>query len=85
LLPEDVLTGIPTELFLGVVHLVRSIFSRIGERVLTLMTVFVLVVLLVCLLPRGMNSVHVISHSHVYIAGVMLESPTLYLGILKFH
>jgi hypothetical protein len=27
LLPKDVITGIPTELFLGVVHLAWSIFS----------------------------------------------------------
>jgi hypothetical protein len=44
------------------VHLAWSIFFRTGERVLALMTVLALVVLLVCLLPRGMNSVHVISH-----------------------
>jgi hypothetical protein len=62
LLAKDVLTGIPTELFLDVVHLTWSIFSLTGERVLALMTMLALVVLLVYLLPRGMNSVHVISH-----------------------
>jgi hypothetical protein len=62
LLPKDFTTSILTELFLGVVHLAWSIFSWTGERVLALMTVLALVVLLVCLLPRGMNSVHVISH-----------------------
>jgi hypothetical protein len=62
LLPKDVLTGIPTKLFLGVVHLAWSIFSLTGERVLALTIVLALVVLLVCLLPCGMNSVHVISH-----------------------
>jgi len=62
LLTKDVLAGTPTEPFLGVVHLARSIVSRTGERVLALRTVLVLIVLLVRRLPRGTNSVHVISH-----------------------
>jgi hypothetical protein len=60
LLLKDVLTGILIELFLrcgatGMVHL----FS---DRRASSCSVLVLVVLLVCLLPRGMNFVHVISH-----------------------
>ena len=62
LITKGAMTGTPTEPFVVVVNLAGSISSRSGERVLALKTVLALIVLLVCLLPRGMNSVHVISH-----------------------
>ena len=62
LITKDAMTGTPTESFVVVVHLPGFIISRTGERVLTRKTVLALVVLLVCPLPRGTNSVQVISH-----------------------
>ena len=62
LITKDAMTGTPTESFVVVVHLPGFIISRTGERVLARKTVLALIVLLVCPLPRGTNSVQVISH-----------------------
>ena len=60
LITKDAMTGTPTEPFVGVVHLPGFIGSRTGERVLARKTVLALIVLLVCPLSRGTNSVQVI-------------------------
>ena len=67
---KDVITGISTEPFSGIVHLAGSIVSRTGERVLALRTVLATIALRVCLLPRGTNFVHVISHP---VKSILLE------------
>ena len=59
---KDVITGISTEPFSGIVHLAGSMVSRTGEQVLALRTVLAAIALRVWVLPRGMNFVHVISH-----------------------
>ena len=67
---KDVITGISTEPFSGIVHLAGSMVSRTSERVLALRTVLAAIALRVCLLPRGTNFVHVISHP---VKSILLE------------